>query len=96
MVDIAKNIVDQAKQFATDALKTSSKRKKEENSRSNYWVNWIGNTITDVVPATIDLIKRFPKKIKNIYGNRITDEISIEIYIYIPPEKNIKISMKLD
>ena len=35
MVDTAKNIMDQAKQFATDALKTSSKRKKEEKCKSN-------------------------------------------------------------
>ena len=70
MVDIAKNIMDQAKQFATDALKTSSKRKQEENSRSNHWVNWIGNTIANVVPDLCDskikktLSKGAPRKWK--------------------------------
>ena len=63
MVDTAKNIMDQAKQFATDALKTSSKRKKEEKCKSNYWVNWIANTIADVVPDLCNgKIKKKKKK----------------------------------
>ena len=73
-------------------LKRLQKEKKKKTAEAT--TELIGLVIQ--LQTTIDLIKRFPKKIKNIYGNRITDEISIEIYIYILPEKNIKISMKLD
>ena len=81
--------MDQAKQFVTDALKTSSKRKKEEKSRSNYWVNWIGNTTADVVPDLCDgkitktLSKGAPRKSKTYMETELQININGNIYISI-------------
>ena len=36
----SQKLLDYAKKSATDALKTSSKRAIQKNSRSNWWLDW--------------------------------------------------------